>query len=77
MQMEWVHTEKRRYYRASAEIDLLGDMVVVQDYGSLDTARGGRLIRIVRDLEEARRVLISIGSVRARHGYLMPSIRNV
>ena len=69
MYQEWIHAEKRRYYRAFTETDLLGNMVVVQDYGSMDTARGGRLTRIAKDSEDADKVLRSIGKIRLRHGY--------
>ena len=69
--MEWLNESKRRYYRATVERDLIGDLVVVQEYGSLDSARGNRIRRPVTDYREADKVLWGIGQKRASHGYQM------
>ena len=69
--MEWLNESKRRYYRATVERDLIGDLVVVQEYGSLDSARGNRIRRPVTDYQEADKVLWGIGQKRASHGYQM------
>lgn len=68
MYQEWIHPEKRRYYRVSTCIDLLGDRVMVQDFGSLDTHRGRRITRPIPggDTDKAIR---AIGKIRIAHGY--------
>ena len=55
--MEWINPEKRRYYRATVQHDLLGFTVVVRDYGSLDTARGGRQVDIAVNELEAEKIV--------------------
>ena len=68
--MEWINPEKRRYYRATVQHDLLGFTVVVRDYGSLDTARGGRQVDIADSAQDADRLMQQIAKVRRRHGYV-------
>ena len=68
--MEWINPEKRRYYRATLQHDLLGFTVVVRDYGSLDTARGGRQVDIADSAQDADRLMQRIGRVRLRRGYI-------
>ncbi len=68
--MEWINPEKRRYYRATVKHDLLGFTVVVRDYGSLDTARGGRQVDIADSTQDADRLMVQIGKVRLRRGYV-------
>ena len=68
--MEWTNPEKRRYYRATVQHDLLGFTVVVRDYGSLDTARGGRQVDIADNAQDADRLMVQIGKVRLRRGYV-------
>ena len=50
--------------------DLLGCTVVVRDYGSLDTARGGRKVDIADNAQDADRLMQRIGKVRLRRGYI-------
>lgn len=68
--MEWINPNKRRYYRATVQHDLLGFVVVVRDYGSLDTARGGRKVDIAASQQDADRLLNVISKARIRRGYL-------
>lgn len=68
--MEWINIEKRRYYRTTVKHDLLGFTVVVRDYGSLDTARGGRKVDIVDSMQEADRLVQRIDKIRLRRGYI-------
>lgn len=67
--MYWVNDEERRYYQAYITTDLLGDLVVVRNYGSLDTARGAIKTSAVNNQEEAKELLGEIAKTRKRHGY--------
>lgn len=45
--MRWLNEEKRRYYKVFVYKDLLGDLVLLRNWGSLDNAKGGIKTEIV------------------------------
>lgn len=64
-----VNLERRRYYRASLTIDLLGDVTLERSWGSLDYAenRGNRCI--YENWEDGLRQLNMTKQRRLRDGY--------
>jgi hypothetical protein len=40
MNKVWINQSKRRYYRVILQNDLLGDLVIIRSWGSLDSDRG-------------------------------------
>lgn len=64
----WINKEKRRYYKVMVYRDLLDDLVVLRNWGSLDTARGGTKIEIV-DHQQAMELLVKIGKQRVKRNY--------
>lgn len=66
--MLWVNQEKRRYYKVLVYEDLLGDLVFLRNWGSLDNARGGVKTEIV-SLQEAEDLLVNIEKRRLKRNY--------
>lgn len=64
----WINKEKRRYYKVMVYRDLLDDLVMMRNWGSLDTARGGTKIEIV-DHQQAMSLLAKIGKQRIKRNY--------
>ena len=58
-----------KYYNISVSYDLLGDLVVVSDYGSRISNHHHRLIKRVESKDEAIKVVKRIVNLRLRHGY--------
>jgi len=58
-----------KYYDISVSYDLLGDLVVVSDYGSRISNHHHRLTKKVDSMEEATKEVKRIVKVRLRHGY--------
>lgn len=67
----WVHSEKRRYYRASIYKDLLGQWVLVRDWGSLDSRLGGTKTELLEGMQEGHEKLVMIGKRRTTHRYAL------
>ena len=67
----WIHSEKRRYYRASVYKDLLGHWVLFRDWGSLDSKLGGTKIELLAGVQEGNEKLVMIGKRRATHRYAL------
>lgn len=67
----WVHSEKRRYYRASVYKDLLGHWVMVRDWGSLDTKLGGTKTELLEDFRDGEEQMERIGKRRESHRYTL------
>ena len=67
--MEWINLKSRRFYRVSVYRDLLGDLVIVKDSGSLDTARGRRMIEVAESRDQANCIVEKIDKTRLSHGY--------
>ena len=65
----WIHHEKRRYYRASVYQDLLGDWVLMRDWGALDSKLGGMKTELLVGLQEGREKLAAIAKRRKQHCY--------
>jgi len=64
----WINKEKRRYYKVMVYRDLLDDLVLMRNWGSLDTARGGIKTEIV-DHQQAMDLLVEIGRQRVKRNY--------
>ena len=64
----WINKESRRYYKVLVYKDLLGDLVLMRNWGSLDTARGGIKTELV-DQQQAMDLLAKIGKQRIKHNY--------
>jgi hypothetical protein len=67
----WVHSEKRRYYRASVYKDLLGHWVMVRDWGSLDTKLGGTKTDLLEGFGQGEAQMEAVGKRRASHRYVL------
>lgn len=66
----WIHHDRRRYYRIYVFRDLLGDLVVVRSFGSLDTQRGRVVNTVVPDhFEASSHVIRRLDLLRSKHGY--------
>ena len=64
----WINKKKRRYYKVMVYRDLLNDLVLRRNWGSLDTARGGIKTEIV-DQQQAADLLVKIGKQRIKRNY--------
>jgi predicted DNA-binding WGR domain protein len=67
----WVHSAKRRYYRASVHQDLLGHWVMVRDWGSLDTKLGGTKTELLEGFGQGKAQLEAVSKRRASHRYVL------
>lgn len=67
----WVHSAKRRYYRASVYKDLLGHWVMVRDWGSLDSKLGGTKIDLLESIPHGEVLMRRIGKRRESHHYAL------
>jgi hypothetical protein len=67
----WVHSEKRRYYRASVYKDLLGHWVMVRNWGSLDSKLGGTKTELLNGFRQGEVQLETVGKRRASHRYVL------
>ena len=67
----WINNEKRRYYRVLVYKDLLGDLILMRQWGSLDTARGGSKVELVDGAEAVARLLGGISKQRLKRGYAL------
>lgn len=69
----WVHHHKRRYYAVRVYCDLLGDWVLIREWGSLDSNRGGSKTELLESESEAVAKLAEIGKRRLANGYCCES----
>jgi hypothetical protein len=69
MNRVWVNSEKRRYYRAHLQADLLGDWTLTRSWGSLDSHHGQVRTELVDNQAHGLRVLAGIDKHRAVRGY--------
>jgi hypothetical protein len=44
--LKWVNTQKRRYYSARLYTDLLGYLILMRVWGSLDSERSQKLVEL-------------------------------
>lgn len=58
-----------KYYDISVSYDLLGDLVVVSDYGSRISNHHHRLTKKVESMDDATKEVKRILNVRLKHGY--------
>lgn len=68
----WVNKEKRRYYKVMVHRDLLGDLILLRNWGSLDNERGGMKKEVV-SLQEAEAMLVATEKKRTSHHYRLVS----
>ncbi len=69
--IRWVHFDKRRFYRASLQVDLFGDLYLQLAWGSLDSKRGSSMKVPCTTVAEARKELRDVFKTRRQHGYLL------
>ena len=67
MYMRWQTASK--YYAATIQQDLFGDLVVFKHWGSRHNSRGGKRLVQVENYEEAERLLSLIHKQRLKRGY--------
>ena len=72
----WIHLEKRRYYRAAIYQDLLGDWVLMCDWGALDSKLGGIKTELLTGLEDGKEKLALIAKRRKQHHYRTVEVDN-
>lgn len=65
----WIHQQKRRYYRASVYQDLLGDWVLMRDWGALDSKLGGMKTELLAGEAEGVEKMAAIAKRRKQHHY--------
>lgn len=58
-----------RYYQVRITRDLLGDWLLIQQWGGRDSRLGGEKTDVVADLAEGLAHLVAIDKVRAKRGY--------
>ncbi|HQT05097.1 MAG TPA: hypothetical protein PLU46_08940 [Thiotrichales bacterium] len=65
----YIHQKKRRFYRVVAGCDLLGDFILYQSWGSLDSKLGNFKQQIVEQANLPK-LLNQIHKLRLKHEYL-------
>jgi hypothetical protein len=71
MNRVWINLEKRRYYRAVAQRDLLGDWTITRSWGSLDSNRGQVRTELVSTYDACKSIIGDIGKRRNYRGYTL------
>jgi hypothetical protein len=64
----YIHQKKRRFYRVVAGCDLLGDFILYQSWGSLDSKLGNFKQQIIEQ-ENLPKLLTQIHKLRLKHEY--------
>lgn len=64
----YLHQKKRRFYRVVAGCDLLGDFILYQSWGSLDSKLGNFKQQIIEQAQLPR-LLAQIHKLRLKHEY--------
>jgi hypothetical protein len=72
----WHNDSNRRYYRLSLGKDLLGDMVVEREWGSLDTNQHNskRATFLASEPSNVLTLIRNVFRAREQHGYAIVSI---
>jgi hypothetical protein len=65
----YIHEKKRRFYRVVAGCDLLGDFILYQSWGSLDSKLGNFKQQIIEQANLPK-LLAQIHKLRLKHEYL-------
>ena len=71
--MYWVNEIERKYYRATVARDLIGQLGVLKEYGSLESARGRRLFTPVKTEFDGQEEISKVDKMRLKHGYRLAS----
>ena len=66
----YINVKSRRFYRIMAGIDLLGDFILYQSWGSLDNKLGNVKQQIISP-DQLDKQLARIHSIRLKHNYLV------
>ena len=69
--VRWQCADKRRYYVATVQRDLFGDIEVWRCWGGSGSRRGGQQVSPVADETSAARLMTEIGRRRISRGYAM------
>lgn len=69
MNLVWINQQKRRYYRAHLQEDLLGDWTLTRCWGSLDSKHGQVQKEVVKNQSAGMAILSEISKRRNNHGY--------
>jgi hypothetical protein len=64
----YIHQKKRRFYRVVAGCDLLGDFILYQSWGSLDSKLGNFKQHIIEQAQLPK-LLAQIHKLRLKHEY--------
>lgn len=64
----YIHEKKRRFYRVVAGCDLLGDFILYQSWGSLDSKLGNFKHQIIEQAQLPK-LLAQIHKLRLKHEY--------
>jgi hypothetical protein len=64
----YIHEKKRRFYRVVAGCDLLGDFILYQSWGSLDSKLGNFKQQIIEQAQLPK-LLAQINKLRLKHEY--------
>jgi len=65
----WINKEKRRYYKYIVYSDLLGDRILLRNWGSLDSKIGGTMSQVMVDSAQEQALICSIRKKRLQHNY--------
>jgi hypothetical protein len=65
----YIHQKRRRFYRVVAGCDLLGDFILYQSWGSLDSKLGNFKQQIIEQANLPK-LLAQIHKLRLKHEYL-------
>ena len=66
----YINVKSRRFYRVLAGLDLLGDFILYQSWGSLDSKLGNAKQQIIQP-DQLDKQLARIHSIRLKHNYLV------
>jgi predicted DNA-binding WGR domain protein len=73
MNQVWINDSMRRYYRVVFQTDLLGHLVMVRSWGSLDSNRGQIRSDLISSKQQGIDALNRIGKARIYRGYRLVS----
>ncbi|HID99445.1 MAG TPA: hypothetical protein EYP59_04055 [Thiotrichaceae bacterium] len=67
----WINKKTRRHYTAHFQEDLLGDLILVQSWGSLDSGVGRIQKRLMQNKREGFLAVEAISRTRKKHKYTL------
>jgi len=71
--MRWTNPTTRRTYRLSIGVDLLGDIIMLTAWSSLDSKKGGQKNRLLSDVHQIPYWIKKISQERLKKGYILVS----